>query len=272
MASRTGLRYLATILRAPRTTSPSVLRPYTRLPRSLQPARFAHTIPRPSIPPQDGTSSSDSTDAKKPRKQLEPHYRLTFTCVPCTTRSTHIVSKQGYHKGSVLITCPECRNRHIISDNLNIFGDRKITVEDLLREKGQLVKRGTLGEDGDIEFWADETTNSPNAGEATAASSQEERETDEARRLRETRDPSSQATNPTPSSSVLPGDSGARSTVQGISHHNITPSTRRPYSTKSSNSSVWRKHIESIRQNWALESEVNTSRFLQTQNPDVRPD
>jgi protein import protein ZIM17 len=39
---------------------------------------------------------------------------------------------------------------------LNIFGDRKITVEDLMREKGQLVKRGSLGEDGDIEFWPDE--------------------------------------------------------------------------------------------------------------------
>ena len=36
-----------------------------------------------------------------------------------------------------------------------IFGDRKVTVEELLREKGQLVKKGTLGEDGDLEFWAD---------------------------------------------------------------------------------------------------------------------
>lgn len=25
-----------------------------------------------------------------------------------------------------------------------------------MREKGQLVKRGTLGEDGDIEFWPEE--------------------------------------------------------------------------------------------------------------------
>lgn len=25
-----------------------------------------------------------------------------------------------------------------------------------MREKGQLVKRGSLGEDGDIEFWPDE--------------------------------------------------------------------------------------------------------------------
>jgi protein import protein ZIM17 len=40
---------------------------------------------------------------------------------------------------------------------LNIFGDRKVTVEDLMREKGRLVKRGSLGEDGDIEFWPEES-------------------------------------------------------------------------------------------------------------------
>lgn len=78
--------------------------------------------------------------------------------MPCGTRSAHNVSKQGYHHGSVLITCPSCRNRHIISDHLNIFGNRKITVEELVRERGQLVKRGTLGEDGDVEFWEDGST------------------------------------------------------------------------------------------------------------------
>lgn len=30
-----------------------------------------------------------------------------------------------------------------------------MTIEDILREKGQLVKRGTLGTDGDLEFWDD---------------------------------------------------------------------------------------------------------------------
>lgn len=62
----------------------------------------------------------------------------------------------------MLITCPSCRNRHVISDHLGIFGNVTKegggrTIEDILREKGQLVKKGTLGEDGDIEFWEDGT-------------------------------------------------------------------------------------------------------------------
>ncbi|KAM0796592.1 DNL zinc finger-domain-containing protein [Usnea florida] len=82
-----------------------------------------------------------------------PAYEITFTCKPCMRRSTHTISKQGYHKGSVLITCPECSNRHVISDHLKIFGDRSVTIEDLMRQKGQLVKRGMLDAKGDVEFW-----------------------------------------------------------------------------------------------------------------------
>ena len=32
-----------------------------------------------------------------------------------------------------------------------------MTIEDLIREKGQLVKKGTLSENGDFEVWADGT-------------------------------------------------------------------------------------------------------------------
>ncbi|CAG8983542.1 hypothetical protein HYALB_00004343 [Hymenoscyphus albidus] len=122
------------------------------------PPRRATTIPRPQerVPPK----------APPPSK---PTYELTFTCIPCSTRSTHSVSKQGYHHGSVLITCPECKNRHIISDHLNvcvpsslwfsIFGDKSITIEDLMRERGMIVKKGTLSNDGDVEFWEDGTSN-----------------------------------------------------------------------------------------------------------------
>lgn len=39
---------------------------------------------------------------------------------------------------------------------MKIFADLSFTVEDLMRDKGELVKRGSIGHDGDIEFWMDE--------------------------------------------------------------------------------------------------------------------
>lgn len=142
-------------------------------------ARFQHNIPTP--PPIEPKSESESSaspessqgaaaspsetipageEAEAP-KAPRPEYHLSFTCRPCGERSNHVISKQGYHHGSVLVTCPGCKNRHVISDNLNIFGERKINVEDLVREQGGIVRKGTLGEDGDIEFWADETEGEP---------------------------------------------------------------------------------------------------------------
>ncbi|KAI1409030.1 DNL zinc finger-domain-containing protein [Hypoxylon sp. FL1857] len=242
MASRSiaGLLF-DPVLRSSRTISPSILRPYARLPRTSQPAtyRFAHAIPKPPSPTPSAQSSSSSSEEKKPRKLVEPHYELTFTCVPCSGRSTHTVSKQGYHKGSVLITCPSCRNRHIISDHLNIFGNRKITVEDLMREKGQLVKRGTLGEDGDVEFWEDGTVTERGAGAgADPAAVRNEldalSEEEKATLSREARDPSAQSTGPpgtptTPLGIVSPRPSVGRAGRDNQLHH--IPSTRRQYST-----------------------------------------
>lgn len=104
----------------------------------------------PSVPTTDpSTSPSPPTD--------QPQYQLTFTCKPCSNRSTHAISKHGYHKGSVLVACPCCKNRHVVSDHLKIFSDRRITLEDIMREKGELVKRGRVGMNGeDMEFYPPE--------------------------------------------------------------------------------------------------------------------
>ncbi|KAH0435343.1 dnl zinc finger domain containing protein [Colletotrichum camelliae] len=173
MASRSAFTRLAPLLRqtARPTTSPIMrLIPQGAFSQNppLQPAvatRLAHSIPKPKA-----ARDLESKTEQQIRLESNPHYQLDFTCVPCDTRSRHKVSKQGYHHGSVLITCPGCRNRHVISDHLGIFGDKKVTVEDLMREKGRLVKRGTLGEDGDIEFYPDEGSaeaeTGPKAGEA----------------------------------------------------------------------------------------------------------
>lgn len=63
--------------------------------------------------------ATDSVKVGDPKEET-PAYEMTFTCKKCETRSTHRVSKQGYHNGTVLITCPGCKNKHLISDHLKV--------------------------------------------------------------------------------------------------------------------------------------------------------
>jgi protein import protein ZIM17 len=120
---------------------------------------------------QDPNASS-APPAREPPKV--PSYEMTFTCKPCSHRSTHRISKQGYHHGTVLITCPDCKNRHVITDHLRVFNDRAKSFEEILMERAapgtelsSLLKKGTLGfkgmtvngqkvpmaEEEAIEFW-----------------------------------------------------------------------------------------------------------------------
>lgn len=68
---------------------------------------------------------------------------IAFTCKKCDTRSSHTMSKQAYTKGTVLITCPGCKNRHLIADHLKIFNDNHITIEDIMKAQGQSVSLTT---------------------------------------------------------------------------------------------------------------------------------
>lgn len=126
--------------------------------RTLRPI-LSQQIRRESSDSRPLTDRPDTAPEPTPEKKDVPSYDLTFTCKKCDERSTHRISKQGYHHGTILITCKGCKNRHLISDHLKIFSDTGITIEDILKEKGQLLKKGSLapGEDGDIEFWDDET-------------------------------------------------------------------------------------------------------------------
>lgn len=54
------------------------------------------------------------------RKAREPSYQLTFTCAKCQCCSTHLISKQAYHGGTVIVNCPDCKNKHLISDHLGV--------------------------------------------------------------------------------------------------------------------------------------------------------
>ncbi|KAI0825757.1 DNL zinc finger-domain-containing protein, partial [Irpex lacteus] len=89
----------------------------------------------------------------------EPRLSLTFTCtVPqCETRSTHEFTRRSYERGIVIVQCPGCKNRHLIADHLGWFkesteeGTLK-TVEDLMRAKGEKVRRGATDGDLTIEY------------------------------------------------------------------------------------------------------------------------
>lgn len=141
-----------------RQTPPSLLRkqfagPNNRIANQLRRESTA-TEPRP-LTDQEKPTEQDADDIAA-RKAQEPAYELTFTCRKCLHRSSHRVTKQAYHFGTTLITCSGCKNRHLISDHLKIFSDKGVTLEDILKEKGQYLQKGRLGEDGDIEFYDEE--------------------------------------------------------------------------------------------------------------------
>ncbi|KAI9886363.1 MAG: phospholipase C type enzyme [Watsoniomyces obsoletus] len=65
------------------------------------------------------------------------------------------MSGQAYHKGTVLITCPGCKNRHVISDHLMIFSEQGRSLEDILKEKGETITKATASSEADLEFLDD---------------------------------------------------------------------------------------------------------------------
>ncbi len=68
----------------------------------------------------------DDNKPEKPQNEQQepqvPAFQMTFTCKQCETRSAHRVTKQAYFYGTVLITCPGCTSRHLISDHLRVSG------------------------------------------------------------------------------------------------------------------------------------------------------
>ncbi|OAP61971.1 hypothetical protein AYL99_04174 [Fonsecaea erecta] len=135
------------------------------------------TLTRRPFAPINRYNSSLSVPGTPPspaKAQDEPSYELSFTCKPCLYRSTHRITKHGYHRGTVLVTCPSCKARHVIADHLKIFLDKSSTLEDILRKKAaagedisKLLKKGRLGirpgevvgneGEEDLEFWDDGT-------------------------------------------------------------------------------------------------------------------
>ena len=132
---------------------------------------------KPSFAPQRRWNSSlavSGSEPATPKQDLAPAYQITFTCKPCGHRSSHRMTKQAYHHGTVLIKCPSCENRHVIADHLKVFLDQATTLEDILKKQtadgkplSSLIKKGKLGMrtdsmignegEEDLEFWEDGT-------------------------------------------------------------------------------------------------------------------
>lgn len=108
------------------TSSPRHLRDTSRtsLLMSTSPSFSRHyvsTVPGlPTTPAAEQQQPEPPEPHEESHEAAQPMYEVTFTCRPCSHRSTHQMSKQGFHNGTVLITCPGCGNRHIMSDHLMV--------------------------------------------------------------------------------------------------------------------------------------------------------
>ncbi|KAF5362408.1 hypothetical protein D9756_002660 [Leucocoprinus leucothites] len=103
--------------------------------------------------------TEEQTVFKQALGKIEPKLSITFTCTVegCGERSTHQFTKHAYEKGIVLVQCPGCKNRHLIADHLGWFKEsteegKLRTIEDILKAKGENVKRGKIDPNGTIEF------------------------------------------------------------------------------------------------------------------------
>jgi protein import protein ZIM17 len=162
IARASSSRFLSTQITRPRSTIPSLLPRSQRILAHAQ-IRFNSSTARPltAAAPSQTQTDAEREAQNEERRKNEEAYRITFTCKPCGHRSQHRMSKQGYHRGTVLIQCPGCQSRHVMSDHLGVFFDKKTTLEDLLQEKGQALTHGHT--DGNLEFWDDGSVKSFNS-------------------------------------------------------------------------------------------------------------
>ncbi|EKD20614.1 putative DNL zinc finger domain containing protein [Drepanopeziza brunnea f. sp. 'multigermtubi' MB_m1] len=182
------------------------IRAFSRLPRSkplcthLTAVRFVQT-PSPSPPPRhfSTTPLRPSTYTPSPSSSPSPS-PLSLSLLLSETQKTPRATPSDIPNGCSTTAAPQARVRNNIhlhalrcakypphqqarlppreraGDMSRIFGDKHMTIEDLMREQGQLVKKGTLSDDGDLEFWADGTTTARGSGSGTGGEEGEKRD------------------------------------------------------------------------------------------------
>lgn len=140
--SLTNLR--TAVARIPKQNYGELSRTRNLMMASLRPAQIRYNSSQNNSNVASDAAKAAANSGKTAHLQMDqPQLMIAFTCKVCDTRSSHTFSKQLYTKGSVLIQCPGCKNRHLIADNLNVFRDEKVNLEDLLRAKGESVAQST---------------------------------------------------------------------------------------------------------------------------------
>jgi transcription elongation factor Elf1 len=97
----------------------------------------------PEIP--KAPSNEPETLSSVPLAQLEKKMQMIYTCKVCSTRNSQTISKIAYTSGVVIVRCSGCQNNHLVADNLGWFKDNKTNIEDILKEKGEIVQKVSLG-------------------------------------------------------------------------------------------------------------------------------
>lgn len=108
-----------------------------------------------SCPLHEDHSKDDAQPSSLPvdqPNQPKSQMLVAFTCKVCSHRTHHVMSKQAYTTGVVIIQCSGCKNRHLIADHLGWFRDGSTTVEDLVRENGETVRK-IVSDGGDVMEW-----------------------------------------------------------------------------------------------------------------------
>ncbi|KAF9110964.1 Threonine synthase-like 1 [Mortierella sp. AM989] len=88
------------------------------------------------IQPQHSNPIPPNTDPKA-------RMLIGYTCIVCNHRAHKTMSKHAYNHGVVIMQCDHCKNRHLIADHLGWFKNGGVTVEDLVKEKGETVQKLT---------------------------------------------------------------------------------------------------------------------------------
>jgi hypothetical protein len=96
----------------------------------------------PSAPkPEKITYTIDFSKIKGTRSTEGGKYLIMYTCKVCNNKSARTFSKDAYQNGVVIIRCEHCKNYHLIADNLHWFSENKINIEDIIKERGEIVSK-----------------------------------------------------------------------------------------------------------------------------------